>query len=100
MGVQFDRILDGFDGPFQKIDGLAKPPAGKVGPAEGAAGYLLSHQVNDSFAGTTRLLAAGEDVYWLKQELTANGKTYPAGHDIHSRQEHAQLRCWRNWRPK
>ena len=28
MGVQFDRILDGFDGPFQKIDGLLKPPAG------------------------------------------------------------------------
>jgi len=79
MGVQFDRILDGFEGPFQKIDGLAKPPKGKVGPAEGAAGYLLSHQVNDSFAGTTRLLTAGEDVYWLKQEFTANGKTYPVG---------------------
>ena len=79
MGVKFDRILDGFEGPFQKIDGLARPPAGKVGPAENAAGYLLSHQVNDSFAGTTRLLAAGEEVYWLKQEFTANGKTYPVG---------------------
>ena len=30
MGVQFDRILDGFEGPFEKIDGLLKPPAGKV----------------------------------------------------------------------
>jgi hypothetical protein len=70
MGVQFDRILDGFEGPFQTIDGLAKPPAGKLGPAEGAAGYLLSHQVNDSFVGTTRLLGAGEEVYWLKQEFT------------------------------
>lgn len=36
-------------------------------------------QVNDAFTGTTRLLGAGEDVYWLKKEFTANGKTYPVG---------------------
>ncbi len=28
MGVQFDRIVEKFDGPFEKIDGYAKPPAG------------------------------------------------------------------------
>jgi Zinc carboxypeptidase len=77
MGVQFDRILDGFEGPFQKIDGLLKPPAGKVTP--GTAGYLLSHRMNDAFTGTTKLLSAGQDVYWLKTEFTAQGKTYPAG---------------------
>ncbi len=77
MGVQFDRILDGFDGPFQKIDGLLKPPPGKVTP--GTAGYLLSHQMNDAFTGTTRLLNGGQDVYWLKKEFTAGGKTFPAG---------------------
>jgi hypothetical protein len=79
MGVQFDRILDAFDGPFEKIDGFAKPPVGHVLTSQNAAGYLLNHQVNDAFTGTTRLLAAGEDVYWLKKEFTANGKTYPAG---------------------
>jgi hypothetical protein len=79
MGVQFDRILGGFDGPFEKIDGFAKPPAGRVLTSQNAAGYLLNHQVNDAFTGTTRLLAAGEEVYWLKKEFTANGKTYPAG---------------------
>ena len=77
MGVQFDRILDGFEGPFQKIDGLLKPPAGKV--SAGTAGYLLSHQMNDAFTGTTKLLAAGQDVYWLKKEFTADGKTYATG---------------------
>lgn len=77
MGVKVDRILDGFEGPFQKIDGLLKPPAGKVTP--GTAGYLLSHQMNDAFTGATRLLAGGEDVYWLKKEFTAEGTTYPAG---------------------
>jgi hypothetical protein len=79
MGVQFDRILDGFDGPFEKIPGLLKPPAGKVTQAQAAAGYILSRQVNDSFTGTTRLLGAGEEVYWLKAPLAANNKTYPAG---------------------
>jgi hypothetical protein len=79
MGVHFDRILDGFDGPFEKIPGLLKPPAGKVTQAQGAVGYLLSHQVNDEFTGTTRLLGAGEEVYWLRTQFTANNKTYPAG---------------------
>ncbi|MDR3197212.1 MAG: hypothetical protein LBU34_05015 [Planctomycetaceae bacterium] len=79
MGVQFDRILDGFDGPFEKISGLLKPPVGKISGAENPAGYLLSHRVNDSFVGTTRLLEAGEDVYWLASPLNVNNKTYPVG---------------------
>jgi hypothetical protein len=79
MGVRFDRILDAFDGPFEKINGPVKTPAGHILTSQSAAGYLLSHQVNDAFPGTTRLLKAGEDVYWLKKEFTANGKTYPAG---------------------
>jgi hypothetical protein len=79
MGVQFDRILDGFDGPFEKIVGLAKITPGKVAPARSPAGYLLSHNVNDAFPGTTKLLASGEDVYWLKKQFTEGAKTYPAG---------------------
>ncbi|MDR1332148.1 MAG: hypothetical protein LBK07_08600, partial [Tannerella sp.] len=79
MGVEFDRILDGFDGPFEKVSGLIAPSGGKVGQASGATGFLLSHRVNDAFTGTTRLLGAGEDVYWLTAPFTANGKTYPEG---------------------
>jgi hypothetical protein len=79
MGVQFDRILDGFDGPFEKIEGYAPLPAGRVIESRNATGFLLSHQVNDAFTGTTRLLAAGEDVYWLKSEFHSGNKTYPAG---------------------
>ncbi len=79
MGVQFDRILEGFDGPFAKLADLTPIPAGKVNAVQGGTGYLLSHQVNDAFVGTTRLLAAGEEVYWLKAPLSANGKSYPAG---------------------
>ena len=35
MGVVFDRILDGFDGPFEEIHGFAKLPAGSLGAAAG-----------------------------------------------------------------
>ena len=78
FGIRFDRILDGFDGPFERIEGPAAIPAAPA-PAVGAAGYLLSHQLNDAFPATTRLLAAGEDVYWLKSPFQANGATYEPG---------------------
>ncbi|PYP68972.1 MAG: hypothetical protein DMD26_00435, partial [Gemmatimonadetes bacterium] len=79
MGVQFDRVLDGFDGPFDKVDGLAPVPLGTVAGANGAAGYVFSHQQNDAFTAINRLLKAGEDVFWLKSAVSANGKTYPVG---------------------
>ena len=79
MGVEFDRIFDGFDVPFEKIAALITPPAGKVAAGAGATGYLLSHQVNDAFVGTIRLLKAGEEVYLLKSPFSANGKAYPIG---------------------
>jgi zinc carboxypeptidase len=78
MGVQFDRVLDGFDCPCQPITGVAEPPAGTVA-SSGAAGYLLSHTTNDAFIAVNRALKAGNDVYWLKSPMNANGKSYPAG---------------------
>ena len=39
MGVTFDRILDDFNGPFQRVTDLQKPAPGKV--TSGTAGYLL-----------------------------------------------------------
>jgi hypothetical protein len=79
MGVKFDRILDGFDGPFQPIAGLATPPAGTVSGVAGAAGYLVSHAVNDAFVAVNRALKAGQPVYVLRSPLSANGRSYPAG---------------------
>ncbi len=79
MGVQFDRIVDGFEGPFSKINGLAVTPAGKiVGPAN-PAGYLISHRINDSFILMNRLLKAHGDVYWLKKQQTADGQDLGTG---------------------
>lgn len=78
MGVQFDRILEGFDGPFEPITSeRAQPPAGRV--IGDGAGYLLSHRVNDAFTAVNRLLAASEEVLWATESFTAEGATFPAG---------------------
>lgn len=79
MGVEFDRVLESFDGPFEKIVDLAQPPAGKVMSSKNAVGFLLDHRVNDAFVAINRLLRRKEEVYWLKQSFQANEKTYPAG---------------------
>ncbi|MBI2401727.1 MAG: peptidase [Gemmatimonadetes bacterium] len=79
MGVRFDRILDGFDGPFVKTTGLQKPPAGMVAGVQGAQGFLLSHGYNDGFVATNRLMARKYEVQWLTEPFQANGTTYPAG---------------------
>ncbi|MBR9989738.1 MAG: peptidase, partial [Gemmatimonadetes bacterium] len=79
MGVQFDRIVDGFDGPFEKIDGLRAPrlPGRIVG--SGNTGLLLSAEVNDAFLAVNRMLAAGHAVYRLKRPARIGSATYPAG---------------------
>jgi len=80
MGVKFDRILDAFDCPCQKLPvEELKPPAGRVTTVSNAAGYLLTHDTNDAFLAVNRLLAAKENVYTIKNPFLANGKTYPAG---------------------
>ena len=64
MGVQFDRVLDGFDGPFAKIPGPLDPPPAPFQDVANPAGYLISHRENDSFILVNRLLKARCDVYW------------------------------------
>ena len=78
MGVQFDRILGGFDGPFEEINDVTTPTSGNVLQPT-AQGFLLSHQTNDSFKALNRLLKSGEEIYWIKNPFTSNQKNYPAG---------------------
>jgi len=79
MGVQFDRILDGFDGPFQTLTDFAKAPAGAIKTAQGApVGYYFSHQATDSFIVINRLVAANEDVSWLWNGPMGYGTFYVA----------------------
>jgi hypothetical protein len=79
MGVRFDRVLDAFQCPCERIEGLATPTPRTVAGASGATGYLVSHAQNDAFLAVNRLLKAGADVYWLRSPVTANGRTHAAG---------------------
>jgi len=79
MGVQYDRLLDGFDGPFTPITGLLSPPAGSMVGASNPAGYLVSHRTNDQFTLVNRLLKANADVYWVGGEQGADGEQLGTG---------------------
>jgi hypothetical protein len=63
MGVKFDRVLDGFDGPFTPWAGAAPPP-GAVHDIAGEVGYVFSHHQNDAFIAANRLLRAGAELLW------------------------------------
>jgi hypothetical protein len=76
MGVQFDRILDGFDAPLAKLTDFAKVPAGAIKSAQSPVGYYFTHQANDSFIVVNRLLASGEDVSWLGNGPMGPGTFY------------------------
>jgi hypothetical protein len=74
MGVQFDRELDAFDGPFQHVPYGELQQTTKTTFAA-AKGYMLSAHANNSFIAVNDLLKAGVKVYRLK-----NGTAdYPAG---------------------
>jgi hypothetical protein len=76
MGVHFDRILDDFNGPFQRIPyGEIQSPAKQTVGAAAGAGYLLSSQVNNSFIAVNELLKAGVEVYRLPKGASGMSET-------------------------
>jgi Zinc carboxypeptidase len=64
MGVKFDRVLEGFDGPFERVTAwnLRPPMASGAQPRWAPAGYSFSPRQNDAFAVANRFLAAGMEV--------------------------------------
>lgn len=74
MGVEFDRILDGFDGPFEALPygKLEEFPVAKV-PA--GSGFLIDARANNSFIAVNDLLKSGAEVY----RTTASISGLPAG---------------------
>jgi hypothetical protein len=78
MGVRFDRILDGFDGPFERLPDVVKL-AGRVTPAPRGGAYVIDGRVNDAFVAINRLLKAKQPVSRASAPFTVNGKSYPAG---------------------
>ncbi|WP_449465955.1 M14 family metallopeptidase [Stenotrophomonas humi] len=77
MGVAFDRVLEGFDGPFEPlvVGALTVPADGPL--PESNTGWVLDSQVNNAVIAVNRLLKAGVPV----QRLPAQDGAYfvPAG---------------------
>jgi hypothetical protein len=88
MGVRFDRVVEGFDGPFEELKDEVSPPKATVSVVHGDAGFLLDCRSNDSFRAVNRLLASGEDVRRVgTKAFAANGTTFPRGTFFIARKE-------------
>lgn len=71
MNVKFDRILEPFDGPFEKLPyGELIKATPKALPS--GSGYVLSAKANESFLAVNELLKGGAEVY----RNTADGSFY------------------------
>jgi hypothetical protein len=77
MGVQFDRIMDGFDGPF------IKNPLGELIRLSGSAvksssaGFVLDARANQSYKTVNNLINSGVDVFRITN--VASGSAYSNG---------------------
>ena len=64
MGISFDRILNAFDGPFEKLPyGVLEDLKGNIRSAGNAKGYLVDGAINKSFLVANDLLKEGVEVY-------------------------------------
>ncbi len=75
FGIDYDRALDTFEGPFSAvpIGEVQTPPAGSVMTSKG--GYLLNGKVNNAFVAVNKLLAGGIPV----SRITESVHGLPAG---------------------
>jgi len=79
MGVSFDRVLEAFDCPCEKIEGMAVPAAQVVANAGGARGFVIDPRVNDAYLVVNRALKGGATVYRVNSPMRMGEVTHPAG---------------------
>ena len=73
MGFTFDRILNGFSGPFEAVPyGAIQAPKGNFQKASTVAGYILDARSNNSFIAVNDLLQAGATVYRVTNATNDN----------------------------
>ncbi len=78
MGIRFDRILEGFDGPFERIAyGELQSVQGMTSGSERPKGYLLDVRANASFLVVNDLLHHGVPVFRIIGQHRETGM--PAG---------------------
>ncbi|WP_411280061.1 M14 family metallopeptidase [Gemmatimonas sp.] len=77
MGIQFERVLDGLTGPFEKVNGVTMMPMGTV--AKGKAGYFIRPEVNDASTVANRLAAVKVKASRIPTAFTDRSTIWPAG---------------------
>jgi hypothetical protein len=71
MGLKFDRILNGFDGPFNSINyGQLQTPEGSIKESAGSAGYIISSASNGAFTAVNNLIKEGVKVSRLGSDAS------------------------------
>jgi hypothetical protein len=75
MNVDFDRILDSFEGPFETLVYGQLEPMPTVSLPSGGSGFLISALENDAFPVVNQLLKAGVSVSRTSTESAGS----PAG---------------------
>ena len=70
MGVQFSRILNAFDGPFERIEyGQLQTIKGSIAGTNKMNGYVLNASANNSFTVVNDLLKEGIEVYRINDSV-------------------------------
>jgi hypothetical protein len=73
MGIKFDRILDGFDGPFEKLPyGVLEDIKGSIKTNGNIKGYLIDGAINKSFSVANDLLNQGIEVFRTTGTIKGN----------------------------
>jgi len=74
MGVQFDRVLDGFSGPFETVtDWNVRPQPSAVRNAGDGGAIVLDRRQNDAVIAVNRALAHGATVSWHNASFFVHG---------------------------
>ena len=69
MGIEFDRVLEDFNGPFETIAyGSIQKPIGKINAVTETIGYVFSTKENAAYYAINTLLAMGIEVFKNKDQ--------------------------------
>ena len=77
MGVEFDRIQNAFDGPFEPIAyGALQSPHGNVINLNGAKGYIINAAANNAFIAVNNLINEGVKVMRIATSAGNNSGSF------------------------
>lgn len=73
MGVEFDRILEPFEGPLERMSWMHSPRGKLRGAGTKPQGYVIDHRDSNAFAAVNRLMSEGRDVHWFTEACGGDG---------------------------